>query len=262
MSTGTPEQGSLDRFDALVADALHAAFSGWDFSYIEPHRWSAAPLPWDYAVEARHAFATARSALDMGTGGGEMLASLAPFPPRMVATEGWSENAPVAAQRLHPLGVPVIRCESQDPSPFQDASFDLIINRHDGYAAEEVRRMLAPGGRFITQQVGGRNNAELNELLECPIPFEFADWAPDRAVAELERAGLAVERVVEAFTETRVSDIGALVYYLRAIPWQIADFSPEAYRERLLALHERIERDGYLTLHAHRFFVAARRAIK
>jgi SAM-dependent methyltransferase len=245
------------RFDALMTAALHAAFSGWDFSYVEPARWRTAPLPWDYAAEAQRALATARSAMDMGTGGGEILASLAPFPPRMVATEGWALNAPVAARRLRPLGVPVVRCESEAAQPFLDAAFDLLLNRHDGYSPRELKRLLAPGGRFITQQVGGRNGIELNELLQCPIPFEYAYWTPDYAVAELEAAGANVERVEEALPETHVADIGAVVYYLRIISWQIADFTPDGYRDRLLALHRRIERDGGLVIHAHRFFIVA-----
>jgi len=65
-------------FDTLVNEALHAAFSGWDFSYIEPQRWRTAEPPWDYPAQVRAAFATARSALDMGTGGGEFLSGLAP----------------------------------------------------------------------------------------------------------------------------------------------------------------------------------------
>jgi SAM-dependent methyltransferase len=245
-------------FDTLVNEALHAAFSGWDFSYIEPQRWRVAGPSWDYPAQARAALATARSALDLGTGGGEMLASLAPFPPRMVATEGWDENAPVAARRLLPLGVPVIRCESQDPAPFRDAAFDLIVDRHKGYNAREVKRLLTPGGRFITQQVGGRNNAELNEILECPIPFEFAYWTPEYAVAALEAAGMTIERVEEEMAETHVTDIGAVVYYLRVINWQIADFTPEGYRDRMLALHQRMEREGGLWIHDHRFFIVAR----
>jgi SAM-dependent methyltransferase len=249
---------SESRFEALVDDALRAVFAGWDFSYIEPGRWRNAPLPWKYKAEVRRAFAAAQSALDMGTGGGEVLASLAPFPPRMVATEGWDRNAPVAAARLRPLGVPVVRAESGRPMPFADAAFDLIINRHDGYAPRELRRVLAPGGWFITQQVGGRNNAELNELLQCPIPFEYAYWTPGYAAAELARAGLEVMRVEEALSETHVADIGAVVYYLRAVAWQIADFSVETYRDRLLALHRRIEREGELMIHEHRFFIEAR----
>jgi SAM-dependent methyltransferase len=250
---------SETRFDALVTEALHAAFSGWDWSWLDA-RWRISPLPWDYSTEARRALAGATCALDQGTGGGEVLSALAPFPPQMVATEGWVRNAPIAAARLRSLGVPVVRVDSAAPQPFPDACFDLVINRHDGYAPAELARILIPGGRFLTQQVGGRNNADLNALLACPIPFEYGYWTAEYAAAELERSGLVVDRVEETLRETTVADIGAVVYYLRAVPWQIADFDLERYRDRLFALHRRIERDGGLIVHEHRFLIAAHRS--
>jgi hypothetical protein len=48
-----------------------------------------------------------------------------------------------------------------------------------------------------------------------------------------------------------------VVYYLRAIPWQIEGFTVDGYREKLLALHEMIERAGGLWLASHRFYVEA-----
>jgi hypothetical protein len=50
--------------------------------------------------------------LDLGTGGGEVFSQLAPFPLRTFAAEEYAPNAPVAARRLHPLGVQVVRCEA------------------------------------------------------------------------------------------------------------------------------------------------------
>lgn len=47
------------------------------------------------------------------------------------------------------------------------------------------------------------------------------------------------------------------VYYLRAIPWQIEDFTVEGYRDKLLALHEQMEREGGLRLASHRFYLEA-----
>ena len=39
-------------------------------------------------------------------------------------------------------------------------------------------------------------------------------------------------------------DIGAVVYYLKVIERQIADFSIEKYRQRLFKLHQQIEKGG------------------
>ncbi len=91
------------------------------------------------------------------------------------------------------------------------------------------------------------------------MAFEFIDWGPAVAVQQLQAAGLAVVEQLEAFPETRVADIGAVVYYLRAIPWQIEGFTVEGYRVKLLALHSQILRDNGLTLHSHRFYIEARK---
>ena len=65
----------------------------------------------------------------------------------------------------------------------------------------------------------------------------------------LESVGFEIERAEEAFPESRFFDIGAIVLYLTIIQWQIDDFSVERYHDALLALHERIEREGSVRRH-------------
>ena len=55
----------------------------------------------------------------------------------------------------------------------------------------------------------------------------------------------------------RFYDIGAIVYQLKAIPWQIPDFSVERYFEQLKSIHEKIRQDGYVDVFEHRFFIIA-----
>lgn len=59
-------------FDELVAEALNAPFSGWDFSWLAA-RSTAGGLPWSYQGEVARRAAVAEAMLDMGTGGGERL---------------------------------------------------------------------------------------------------------------------------------------------------------------------------------------------
>ena len=54
-------------------------------------------------------------------------------------------------------------------------------------------------------------------------------------------------------------DVGAIVYYLKIVPWQINDFSLEKYLPRLEALHEQIQRDGSVAVHSHYFFIVTRK---
>ena len=84
-----------ERFHKLVAEAWDADFSGWDFRWLEG-RLVEEPLPWDYARIIRERFPGCRTLLDMGTGGGEFLASLAPLPPETHATETYPPNQAIA----------------------------------------------------------------------------------------------------------------------------------------------------------------------
>lgn len=243
-------------FDQLVAEAQAASFIGWDFSWLEG-RWFESPPPWDYKERVRARLPVAHAFLDMGTGGGEFLETLAPLPLDTWATENYPPNMPIARRRLEPLGVRVVTGVADDALPFPDHRFDLVINRHESFSAAEVSRILQPGGRFITQQVGGHDNLQLNELLQNEVAFEFIDWGPAVAVQQLKAAGLRIVEQIEAFPKTRVADVGAVVYYLRATPWQIDSFTVEAYRDKLLSLHRRIARDNGLTLTSHRFYLEA-----
>jgi hypothetical protein len=99
------------RFDELIAEAERQPFAGWDFSYVKD-RMVEATLPWDYVVEVLERLNGVSALLDLGTGGGEVLSQLAPFPPRTFATEEYAPNAPIAARRLHPLGAQVVRYEA------------------------------------------------------------------------------------------------------------------------------------------------------
>jgi SAM-dependent methyltransferase len=149
----------------LLDEAAAAPLKGWDFSW-SAGRITISPLPWDYAALAAGALHDATTALDMGTGGGEFLDRFSVFPPRLVATESWPPNVPVAASRLGGRGVPVIHSEDAAENarqagegdrgrlPFCRAAFDLVLNRHEAFNAAEVARVLAPGGRFLTQQAG------------------------------------------------------------------------------------------------------------
>ena len=246
-------------FDDLVAEALRQDFSGWDFAYMRG-RWLDGNPSWDYRQIAYERSRKVEILLDMGTGGGELLSTLAPLPPHTFATEGFPPNVPVAHQRLDPLGVQVVPVSGDESMlPFADQTFDLVLNRHESFHAPELHRILKPGASFITQQVGGRHGIGLNEWFQDEVDYEYADWSLDRAVAQLESAGLQCVDVREEFPPLHFLDIGAVVFYLKVIAWQIADFGVESYHDRLLALHHHIQETGAFRINAHYFYVEARK---
>src|SRR5438034_10775741 len=112
-------------FDRLLAEAVAAPFSGWDFSWLEGRRVEEedTQTTWDYDERPRKRIQAAAFLLDLGTGGGARLSQLGPFPPLAVATEAYGPNVPVATRPLQPLrgqvvptqpGVPVRRGPQPD----------------------------------------------------------------------------------------------------------------------------------------------------
>lgn len=250
-------------FDELVRDAEEHSFSGWDFSYIEPKRYQEGVPTWDYRNEVLGKMPGVRTLLDMSTGGGEFLSSLRPFPEQTFATESYVPNISVAINRLQPLGVKVVKVLSETELPFADNYFNLVTNRHGDYSPREVHRILSDGGTFITQQVGGRNNIEINKSLQQAlhgrITLPYGTWNLAHAVQELEETGFQIIKQKEEYPKSAFYDIGALVYYLEHIPWQIPDFSPRRYRKQLLEIHKTISEGGKFSVTSHRFFIEAKK---
>lgn len=250
---------SRETFDHLIAEALTQELHGWDFSWLNG-RWHEAPPPWHYRALVAAALPHSQSLLDMGTGGGEFLASLAPLPPQTWATEGYPPNLPIARRCLEPLGVTVIPVSEDNHLAAPDAFFDLVINRHESFDPQEVARVLQGNGRFLTQQVGGADNRTLNHWLGDPHPPAYEGFQAAVTAASLRQAGLQIEQMEEAFPETAFFDIGAVVFYLQAIPWQVPDFSVSRYEAGLWRIHQEIEANGRFISQSHRFFIAARKA--
>jgi SAM-dependent methyltransferase len=243
-------------FEQLVQEALDHSFSGWDFSWLDG-RWHEAGPSWDYRQMVQDRIKNAPSLLDMGTGGGEFLSSLTDLPPTTYATEGYAPNIPVAKERLEPLGITVVSVVNDNALPLPAETFALVINRHESYSLPEIYRILRPGGVFLTQQIGPRDCIELNQYLEAPLEPDIHSWTLAQEKTAVEQAGLRIVRCHEQLLSSVFYDIGAVVYYLKVIAWQIPDFSIEAYRERLEAMHRLIERQGAFFATAHRFLIEA-----
>jgi SAM-dependent methyltransferase len=243
-------------------------FVGWDLSYIHGRRTDLTGHPWSLQDLYLEALTGSHRAVDVDTGDGRFVAQVhaeQPLPAGSVATEGYAPNVPIAAARLHPLGIPVVQTDfgvveagGAETMPFRDAAFDLVLNRHGWFDAAEFRRVLQPGGRLVTQQVGSKTNLDLHRALGSTRAD--AGWDLARARRELEAAGFAIEVAEEAFPITRYADAGAVAYYLKAIAWEIPDFDVDRYAEPLLALHRRIEREGHLDVGFHLFVLRTRRA--
>lgn len=245
-------------FGELVAEAEAVPVEGWDFSWLNGRAAEQRPS-WGYARLAGARLAGVSTALDIGTGGGEVLAGMPVLPARMVATESWPPNVPVAARRLRPRGAAVIADDDQPRLPFRRDVFDLVISRHPVETWwEEIARVLRPGGTFLSQQVGAGTVRELREFMMGPQP-PSTRRSPQRARQAAEDAGLIVTDLRAESLRAEFYDVGAVVYFLRKVPWNVPDFTVARYRDRLAALHDRIQAEGPFVSHAKRFLIEARK---
>jgi len=75
----------------------------------------------------------------------------------------------------------------------------------------------------------------------------------------LTAAGFRVGTAREEWPLYTFTDVGAVVYQLRMVPWQIPDFTLDRYDSALRRLDARIRADGPLRVHSHRFLLHATR---
>ncbi len=244
-------------FEQYYREAMQVPVEGWEFSFLDG-RYVAEDLPWSYTKTAEEYLPESRSLLDMETGGGELLSGLVPLPEKVYATENYPPNVITAGRRLGPLGVKVVECDSAGRLPFADGSFDLILNRHGSFEAGELLRVLQRGGVFVTQQVGARNNIELNHFFG-DRGRDKMKWDLEEAVGGFKEYGVELLRKQEFFPRVIFKDIGAVIYYLRIIQWQIDGFDIKQNREGLKRLHKKIINENGFHAREHRFFIVVRK---
>ncbi|CAL9450827.1 hypothetical protein SUDANB126_02459 [Streptomyces sp. enrichment culture] len=251
-------------FDDLLAEGASVPTEGWDFSWFEGRATEARPS-WGYAVSMAGRLGRAGAALDIQTGGGEVLefalAEAPRRPPLTVATEGWPPNVAKATALLRPRGVAVVASPEDAPLPFADGTFDLVVSRHPVEARwDEIARVLESGGTYFAQHVGPGSVHELTEYFLGPQPQERRDARhPDRERRDAEAAGLEIVDLRAERLRMEFHDIAAVVHFLRKVVWIVPGFTVEAYLPKLRTLHERIETDGAFVAHSTRHLIEARR---
>lgn len=237
-----------------------SVFSGWNFDDLniidlEP------PPPWDYVAIAREYASKADRIIDLGTGGGEIFSRVISGAPassvqrpasRLIASEEWHVNAPIARDRLRSLDVAVVNASSER-TPWRDASFDLILSRHEAIVPGEIVRILRPGGVFLTQQVAKEEWQELSAFF--PERATFPDHHAEYRRA-FESVGLSVQTQHHAWTSAYAT-IGEVAYMLLVSPWEVPGFDPIRDIDRLLALEAAHGGDSGIVLTQARYLMTA-----
>ena len=241
------------------AEENTAFIHGWDFSHIDGRYTEQDDLPWDYRAVIEEYLHPEMKIQDIDTGGGEVLLSLTQPHENTAAMENYPPNVALCKDVLLPLGIDFRPGDGKGNLPFDDGRFDMVINRHGDFNAEEICRVLKPGGLFITQQVGAENDRELVELLCGETPIPFPEQYLKLTSRKFENAGFTILRGEEVFRPIRFFDVGALVWFARIIQWEFPDFAVDTHLENLLRAQRKLEELGSIDGTIHRFLLVAQK---
>lgn len=160
---------------------------------------------------------------------------------------------------LLPLGIDFKSCDTPSNIPFESESFDIIINRHGDFHAEELYRLLKKGELFITEQVGSENDRNLVEMVlpNTQKPFPHLNLKEQREI--FENAGFHIIRAEEVFRPIRFYDVGAFVWFAHIIEWEFPGFSVERCFDSLLKIQKSIEDTGYIEGTIHCYLIVAKK---
>jgi SAM-dependent methyltransferase len=243
----------MDNLYEYLAKEYNAHFSGWDFSYLDG-RMEQDSLPWDYKNIVEKNISGKETLLNMDTGGGEFLSSLSNLTKNVYATEGYEPNIAIAKQKLKEKNILVKSIKKDGEIPFDDKYFDIIINRHGAYKIKDIKRTLKNNGIFITQQVGGLNGIDINMAFGTKT-MDHIEWCLIKNIKLFKGIGMKMVEFGEHIGKMKFNDIGAVVYYLRCIPWQVKDFGIDKYYKELEIMNEIIEKEGCIKFILHRFYM-------
>ena len=243
-------------YDYLTKE-YNAHFSGWDQSYVNG-RIIQDEIPWNYKNIIEKHLNKKRCLLDMDTGDGKILCSLSNLPKNVYATEGYEPNIPIAEKRLKEKNIVLKTIKKAGEIPFIDKYFDIIINRHGTFNANEIKRALKNNGIFITQQPGGLNGIDFNVALGTSV-IDHVDECLIKYIEMFQNIGMDVIEHSEKIGKIKFKDIGAVVYFYSSISWQLEDFSIDRYYKRLEIINEIIKKDGFIEFIMHRFYLVVKK---
>ena len=142
--------------------------------------------------------------------------------------------------------------------PFPVRTFDVVLSRHEAIDPEEIERILAPTGRFLTQQVIPDYLHELSAIFPdmTRFPNHFSEYQ-----SSFIEAGLTIEYAYEHHPLIKFRELGHLVYHLVATPWTIPNFSVHSHLKGLLQLDQQIRNGQELVFTSGNYIMEVSRGV-
>lgn len=179
--------------------------NGWDFSKLQV---ILEGVLWDFNEEIMKKSKSTDVLLDIGTGGGENLLSMANsflFAIGIDLSSAMIETAQTNARKSSRSNARFFQMSSEKLQ-FPLEFFDVVTCRHAPFSSTEVAKVLKKGGYFFTQQVGEEDKENLKHAFKRGQFNEKNGALLSRYVKELKQAG---------FSEVNTYEYNGTDYYQR-----------------------------------------------
>ncbi len=180
--------------------------NGWDFSHLI---YTTEGVNWDFYTEVKKRCKSSDILLDIGTGGGENVMSIAPSFLFLIGIDLSAQMIQSAQTNLMKSKIKNARFlqMSSEQIQFPNEFFNVVSSRHAPFQAKEVARVVADGGLFLTQQVSEGDKWNIKQTFERGQSYgEIDGSAKERYIKQLKEAG---------FSKVEVFDYNATEYYAR-----------------------------------------------
>lgn len=232
---------------------------GWDFSRMSVER---APVTWEYLDVVSSFLRPTDVVLDIGTGGGERLLSLADKCLCAVGVDPDPDMVRVARDNAaRHTNVQFLPGSAERLDLLDDSAFDVVLTRHAPAFVPELDRVTKAGGLFISQGVGSRNMANIRHAFNTGSEALY-ETAHQSFLSDLAASGWRL--VAEGHYDVRywVKDVPSLIFWFQAIAGANevpGDFSIAAHHGVINALIQQFGSDRGLETNEHRTLVIAQK---
>jgi len=163
--------------------------NGWDFSKVKS---VSEGVAWDFYDEVIQSCKKSDLLLDIGTGGGEALLSIADSALLLIGIDLSTGMIETALNNLKQSNKPNIRFLQMDAEKldFPDHLFNVVSCRHSAFSAKEIAKVLVNDGVFLAQQVSENDKLNLKEAFGRGQAFGTKKGVlKNQYIAELADAG-------------------------------------------------------------------------
>lgn len=178
----------MNQFDYKKFYDEVGSLNGWDFSKVKA---ITEGVKWQFYDEVTQRCKQSDSLLDIGTGGGETLISIAQKASLSVGIDLSSAMIQTANQNLMNANKTNVRFMHMDAEnlEFPQNFFNVVSCRHSPFNAAEVAKVLVKDGLFLTQQVSEHDKLNLTQAFGRGQHNHLDGTLKNRYIKELNEAG-------------------------------------------------------------------------